>query len=246
MTRRQLLRALLIPIGAFALIMVVWQVPALNPVLYPFRLFVTTVHELGHGTAALISGGQFRGYEVFANGTGLATTAGGTPGLVISAGYVGTALFGAALLFLANRTSLGRAIAFVLGIAFLLMTVLFARSFTAIAAGAISGVVLLLLGWKTNGLLIGFVLNTLAFATGLNALLDLWGLLDSMDSSVVLRLGNIPNDAYNMSLIVGTLPPVVWAVLWMLFAVLLLGISAYFTFWRPLRNSRNRALNEGG
>lgn len=214
---------------AFGLVLALWQVPELAPVLVPFRYFVTTVHELGHGLAAIVSGGSFRAYEVYASGAGVATTASNARWLVIPAGYVGTAIFGAILFYLNNRFSRSKAIAIGLGIGFALMTLLFARSLTAILAGALTAAILIGLGWKAPRLLVTFVLNVLALLTGLNAVLDIWGLIGNLDSRVVNRLGNVPNDAYAMAQAVGILPPGGWALVWMAQAVLILGAAIAIT-----------------
>jgi hypothetical protein len=239
MSKTERRRSLLLAALAFVIVMIVWQVPDLSTLLYPFRYFVTTIHELGHGIAAMISDGRFIRYEVFQSGAGVATTAGGSRLLVIPAGYVGTALFGASLLFLANRTRRTNIIAVALGIGFGLLTLLFARNVTAVVAGILTAAILFGLGWKAPLWLTTFVLNLLAILTGLNAVLDLWGLLRSLDSSVVTRLGNVSNDAYHMAQTAGVLPAAGWAVLWMLLAFMLLGTSVYWTFWRPFVNNND-------
>ncbi|MFC1960038.1 M50 family metallopeptidase [Chloroflexota bacterium] len=229
-------RSLGLAIIAFVLVLLIWQISQLSVVLIPFRYFVTTIHELGHGLTALISGGQFIKYEVYPSGAGVATTAGGTRWLVTSAGYVFTAFFGAVLLFLVNRTRYTKAIAMGLGIGFAVVTVIFARNPTALGAGILTAGGLMLLGWKGPVWLVTLILNILAFLTALNALLDIWGLLNSLNTNVVLRLGNVPNDAYAMAQHIPILPAAGWALLWLLLALGLLGLSVYFTFWRPVRN----------
>ncbi len=231
-TRR---RSLALAALAFLVVLIIWQVPDLSGLLYPFRFYVTSVHELGHGLTALATGGQFLAYEVHESGAGVATTGGGWRWLIIPAGYVGTALFGAILFWLTNRTHYTRFIAIALGVLFALVTALFARSSTAWLAGGLTAAVLVLLGWKANQTITTFVLNLLAILTGLNAVLDLWGLLHSLNSRVVSSLGGVPNDAYSMAQEVGLLPAAGWAIIWILFAALLLGISLYYTFWRPFR-----------
>ncbi|MEP7286387.1 MAG: M50 family metallopeptidase [Chloroflexota bacterium] len=94
---------LLVAVGAFVLVYVLWQFVD-SPLLYPFRLLVTFVHETGHGLTAVITGGRFENFVVFDNGSGVATTRGGNPFFVIQMGYLGAALFGATLLYTANRT----------------------------------------------------------------------------------------------------------------------------------------------
>ncbi|GAB4576298.1 MAG: hypothetical protein Kow0077_32040 [Anaerolineae bacterium] len=233
---RKPLQSLGLTLAAFVLVMILWQIPALNGLLAPFRYFVTTVHELGHGLAAILSGGSFRAYQVYASGAGVATTASPSPWLVIPAGYVGTALFGAALLYLNNRTGRSRWLSAVLGGGFALMTLLFARNLTSLLAGALTAAVLLLLAWKGAPILNRFVLNVLAMLTGLHAVLDIRGLLGNLNADILARQGRVPNDAYAMAQAVGILPPAGWAILWMLIALALLGVSAYATFRGSLRS----------
>ncbi len=228
-------RSLLLAIIAFLVVLVIWQIPDLNGLLYPFRFFVTTVHELGHGLAAIVSGGYFVHYEVYPNGAGIALTGGGTRWLVVSAGYLGTAVFGAALLYAANHIRRVGLLAIGLGAAFAVATILFARSLTAILAGGIAAAALILIGWKAPPPVATFALNFLAIITGLNALLDLWGLLNSMGDLRVAMLGGVPNDAYSMSLLF-PLPPVVWALIWIALAVGLLALATYYTFRGPRQN----------
>jgi len=88
---------------AFIIALLLWQMQGLFFLAYPFRLFVTLIHELGHGLAAVLTGGDFLHFEVTRRGAGLAYTSGGWRFFVIQAGYLGTALFGAALLYLTHR-----------------------------------------------------------------------------------------------------------------------------------------------
>src|SRR5512136_1152625 len=79
------------------------MLPWLNLLNYPFRLLLTIIHELGHGLAALLTGGHFIDFVVYSNGAGLAHTAGGWRLVVIPAGYLGVALFGALLIALGGN-----------------------------------------------------------------------------------------------------------------------------------------------
>jgi hypothetical protein len=88
---------------AFIIALVLWQMQGLFFLAYPFRLFVTMIHELGHGMAAVLTGGSFVRFEVTRRGAGLAWTSGGSRFFIIQAGYLGTALFGAGLLYLTHR-----------------------------------------------------------------------------------------------------------------------------------------------
>jgi len=109
-------RNLAVALAAFAVALLFWQIEALSWVIVPFRLFVTMIHELGHGLAAELTGGQFLRFEVTRGGAGLAYTRGGVPFVVIQAGYLGTALFGAGLLIAAHRVRRPGRVAVALGV----------------------------------------------------------------------------------------------------------------------------------
>ncbi len=113
--RRQIL---ILAFVAFIVVFLLWQFAGSSVVLYPFRLFVTFVHELGHGLTAVVTGGSFEQFTVYENGAGVTTTRGGSPFLVPQMGYLGAALFGAILLFAANRVQRVNWVAAALGIFF--------------------------------------------------------------------------------------------------------------------------------
>ena len=105
-------RRLWLAVGAFVVFLVLWQSGVLTDLLYPLRLFVSLVHELGHGLTAVLTGGSFLNVVVFPDGAGLATTSGGSSFLLPQMGYLGAALFGAVLLALTNTVRDVRPIAY--------------------------------------------------------------------------------------------------------------------------------------
>src|SRR5688500_10561910 len=219
-------RALIIALVAGVIVFILWNTPQLSQaVLYPFRLFVTYVHEAGHGTMALVTGGRFLGFEIFANGSGQALTAGGSRLLILPAGYLGAAFFGAVLFYLTNTVRHSRSIAVALGIGLLVFSVIFGRfSITALVVGAAFGVVLMVIGWKANRDINILVLNMLAILTGLNAVLDLFFLIGNSSAA----LGDVRNDAAAFSeQVFPLIPGAVWAFLWALLAVAILGVSIW-------------------
>ncbi len=98
--------------AAFVLVLIIWQIGALDTFLFPLRLYVSLIHEMGHGLTAILTGGRFLDFEVFPNGSGLARYIGGSSFLVPQMGYLGAALFGAVLLVLTNRTRDPRLVAY--------------------------------------------------------------------------------------------------------------------------------------
>lgn len=74
-------------------------------VVYPFSLFVTFLHELGHALAALITGGAVQGVSIHFDGSGYAVTAGGFRWFVIMGGYLGSIIFGNVLMYVGFKSN---------------------------------------------------------------------------------------------------------------------------------------------
>ncbi len=225
--RSQRYQRLALLVAAVGIVYVLWNVPVFAFILYPLRLFVTYVHEAGHGLMAIVSGGHFDRLEIFADGSGLALTAGGSPALILPAGYLGAAIFGAALFYIVNRWHYSRFVSAVLGVGLILLSVFFGGLLTtAFLVGIGFGIVLIALGWKARYEINTIVLNVLAITTGLNAVLDIWFLVGNSGAS----LGAVRNDAAAFSAEVAPLiPAAVWAVLWSGLAILILGMSVWYS-----------------
>lgn len=232
-------RALSITAVAVVIVYLLWNVPALSPLAYPFRLFVTYVHEAGHALAALATGGRVIGFSVSADGSGLATTAGGSRAVILPAGYLGAALFGALLFYVVNTRPYARTISIVLGVALVIFTVLYARPDSsgvpvALFIGLLVGGGLIALGWKVNSDINLLVLNVLALMTALNAVMDVTLLIRHSDVVMVTQHGIVRNDAAAFSQEVAPwVPAAVWAVLWAAIAIAMVGAAIYFSIVRP-------------
>lgn len=189
--KRDVALALLAFCGAFVL----WQFSPLVALVYPLRLFVTSVHELGHGLAAIVTGGEFVRFEVQSNGAGLAYSRGGIREIIIAAGYVGTAIFGAVLLFTSNRVRRPEMVAVGLGIAFAGLTLLY----SGLAIGHLNTLErvvafgLLLVGggyflvtpknlgrWRALGIMLMGLLTFLFWAAGDNSLTVIVGVMSGV------------------------------------------------------------------
>lgn len=246
-TRRERRNALLMTFAAMIVVYILWNVPAFDFLAAPLRLFVTLVHEMSHGLAALATGGQVLGFLVSLDGSGLAVTAGGSRAIILPAGYLGAACFGSLLFVLANRLPrAANGIALLLGFSIILFVVLFARpdDQTGLPVAAFLGIgvgfLLLLAGWKLHGWLVLLVLNVLAVMTALNAVLDLWFLLNYSDAG----RGAVTNDAAAFSRdILPLLPPSVIALSWALLALGMLALAIWWGVWKPLHSELNDTLD---
>lgn len=86
---------------ASTLTLFLYFIPFLYPLAYPFILLSTFFHEMGHGLAALLMGGQFDSFKMWADGSGVAQIRGNfgnfSRAFVAAAGLVGPSI--AAFLF---------------------------------------------------------------------------------------------------------------------------------------------------
>lgn len=71
--------------------------------LYPVTLFVTFLHEFGHALAALLTGGSVNGMKINPDGSGYTVTQGGAPGIILMGGYIGSAVLGNLLFYIAVK-----------------------------------------------------------------------------------------------------------------------------------------------
>ncbi len=213
-------------------------VPWLNLLNYPFRLLLTMVHELGHGLAALLTGGRFIRFVVFPNGAGLAYTAGGWRFVVTPAGYLGVALFGAGLILLGRSYRWSRIAMAVIGGAMLLFSVryglptIFSPQFLSglltVVSGVIFGLFFLGVALKAAPGWIIFLLHMVAIQAGLTAFSDLVGVI-----GLSSRFFDVPaNDAQSMAELT-FIPAFVWAIVWALIALLLIGGAIWVTWLVP-------------
>ena len=165
-----------------------WFIPYLEILGYPFRIFVTFIHEGGHAIAALLTGNSVHSLSVAMDASGLTQT---TPGgalsqmFVSSAGYLSSMSFGAFLLFLIRKLVKSRVILLGCGILIAALTIVFglftsAFSFDAwsgipftLLAGSLISVGLILTAKFASKRVATFFVSFLAVQCVLNALLDL-------------------------------------------------------------------------
>jgi len=190
----------------FLAVMLLWN----TPLVYPLKIFTVFLHELSHGLAAVVSGGRIVSIELTADQGGLATTAGGWPLLIASAGYLGSMLFGGLILLAASRTRADRMLSLFMGLVAAAITVLLVRNLFGFAFGLAFAGAMAAMGRWGGAALNDFVLRLLGLTSVLYAIIDIY-------SDLIVR--SLPgSDAAAMSrLLFG--PPMLWGVIWMLSAL---------------------------
>lgn len=226
--------------GLTSLILVV--VPIIGLLDYPFRLMITLVHELGHGLAAILTGGSFLFFEVFPNGGGLAHTSGGLRFVVIPAGYLGAALFGAILILLGRSHRWSRVALGVIGGAMVFLSLRYGipslwnaslvGGTLATITGLLFGTLLVWVAIKASPGWIVFFLHLIAIQAVLMSFSDLMALV-GLSSHFFTPSGNDAQSMTDLTLI----PAFFWAQLWAIIALALIGGAIWFTWLRPSRRT---------
>lgn len=176
--------------------------------LYPFTLFSTWVHEVGHAVMVVLTGGRVTAITIAPDTSGLTHSL--MPpgrlarGLVASAGYLGASGVGCLLMAAARVEKRARPILWTIG-AFMLFTVVFwmRNVFGALVVLA-WGVTLVALARHTTGRASRFLLSVLAIQVALNAVFSIR----------TLFLVKGPSDADTMARLFAA-PAWVWAAAWM-------------------------------
>lgn len=182
--------------------------------VYPLKILVVLFHELSHGLAAVLTGGSIESIEVVAREGGLCVTRGGNRFVILSAGYLGSLVWGGVILLLASRTRLDRAISAVLGGLLLLVSLLFVRPFGSFGFlfGIGAGAVLVALGLWLPEVVNDYVLKVVGLTSCLYAVMDI--------QSDIIDRPHLRSDAYMLGEHTG-LPTLLWGVLWIVVAVVL-------------------------
>lgn len=209
---------------AAAISVVLWFIPFAEILTYPFRIFVTFIHEGGHAIAAVLTGNSVDSLSVAANASGETyTTQGGllSQMFVSSAGYIGSMAYGALLLILIRRSITARAVLIGSAAIVFALTMIYGVFKPVVSGGAWAGIPFTLVAGSllTVGLIAvakfasarvaSFFVSFLAVQLVLNALLDL---------KTVFFLSSpfapaVPTDAMNMANATG-IPAMFWAVSW--------------------------------
>lgn len=226
---------------AAALSIALWFIPFAEILGYPFRIFVTFIHEGGHAIAALVTGNSVQSLSVAMNASGETYTSQGgvfSQMLVSSAGYLGAMAFGAILLVLIRRAVAARVVLLGSALLILVLTTVFGlfkpmlagswRSLGGVPFTLVAGIALaaglVAVARFASARVATFVVSLLAVQCVLNALLDLKNVffLSSPFAPTV------PTDALNMRNATGV-PAVIWVVIWIVvaFGILTLALKMY-------------------
>ncbi len=205
----------------FAILWLFWN----TPVVYPLQVFVVFLHEISHGIAAIATGGSIQQITLSPRLGGACYCPGGNAFVTLSAGYLGSLLWGGAILEVGRRAgSRAPDVTLALGAAVIVITLLFVRGAFGMTFGVLFGIFLFIFARHASLKLNRILLTVLGLTSCLYAILDI--------KTDVLDRPHLPSDAHMLAQLTG-IPTVVWGVLWIAVA---LAVSTWL-FLRAFREA---------
>jgi hypothetical protein len=185
--------------------------------VFPLKVFVVLLHEISHGFAAVVTGGTVERIVLHANEGGATYTLGGNPFLILSAGYLGSLVWGLLLIELAGaRPKLARSALAALAVAVLIVAALFVRNMFGFVFTALFGAALLFAARRLTPRGVAVVLLVLGLTSAFYALLDI--------RSDILVRPEVESDARMLANMTGV-PTLVWGLIWTGVAVVVCGLG---------------------
>jgi len=196
----------------FAAVWLLWDTPA----IYPVKIFVVMLHEISHGIASLATGGTIDKIILDPYQGGACHCGGGNAFLTLSAGYLGSLLWGVVLLGLAgSRRVSNHVLLTVVGGLVVLLTALYVRNGFGLTFGLGFGTALVIAGRKLGPVASKVILTALGLTSCLYAILDI--------KSDVLDRPHLQSDAAMLAEIT-PLSTTAWGVVWIGVAVIVSGV----------------------
>jgi len=203
----------------FAALWFLWD----TPIVYPLKIFVVLLHEMSHAVVAVATGGTIEQITLDPRQGGACSCPGGSALLTLSAGYLGSLLWGG-LMFSAARADWVRTdwVNGFIGAVVIALTVLFIRSGFGIVFGTAFGLAMIVTSKKASTGVNRGLLLTLGLTSALYAILDI--------KSDILDRPELRSDARMLAEITGV-PTIVWGIAWIALAIA-------FSVWMVRRTYR--------
>ncbi len=187
--------------------------------LYPVTMLVTFLHEFGHATAAILTGGSVEGLQINPDGSGYTSSRGGSPAIILMGGYLGSAIFGNLLFRIGVRYQrLAQGTLLTMAAFMVMVGLVWFESFESTA-----------ILWLFAGSLVFFALKT-------NFDQDILIFLGMAAVLYIIQDFNVgpSSDLAMYEKVVGFGPAIVWMYVWLGLAALLffLNVRGMFRSWR--------------
>ncbi|ESK92240.1 hypothetical protein Moror_4772 [Moniliophthora roreri MCA 2997] len=211
-------RTTLIVAGCYILaIAILWHIPILSWIIYPFKLLTVGFHEMSHAFAGVLTCAKIHSIELDPDEGGATRMSGGIQWITLPAGYLGSSFIGACLIACGFDTNASKVASLVLAV-FFLFTLWWARKdwLTWVLILGMSGLIVLF--WFVAG---GIALRYLVLFIGvMSCMYVLW---DVIDDTIARKINT--SDASAFAKICGCFPSQVWGVIWLIQAFIFFALG---------------------
>ena len=190
-----------------------------NIVLYPLKLLVVFFHESSHAIMTLLTGGKVVEMALGKSQGGHCISAGGHRFLILSAGYLGSLLWGGLIYTSAVKTKNDRKITLIVSIIILILTLLYIRNVFGLIFCFSTAVILYFISKKATNSINDFVLRLIGLTSMIYVPIDIY-------SDTIAR-SHLRSDARMLAEEFGG-TTILWGGFWMIISIILLG---YFIIW---------------
>ena len=196
-----------------------------SPGVYPLKIFVVLLHEWSHAVALMATGGTLERIVLDPQQGGATFGVGGSAFLTLSAGYLGSLLWGSLMVLGAQAKRMRpQIITGIMGGAVVALTLLYIRSFFGIGFGLLFGTALVLGARYVPAIWNRRALLTLGLTSCLYAILDI--------KSDVLERPELRSDARMLAELTGV-PTMAWGIAWIVVALFI----SFLLFRRAYRDA---------
>ncbi|KAM3566221.1 hypothetical protein ARSEF4850_000811 [Beauveria asiatica] len=204
-------------IAAYVVVIaILWNVPYIKNILWPFKMLVIAFHEFGHAITAVCTGGRVKSISLDPNEGGVTKMVGGISAITLPAGYLGSSIIGALLTFCGFNIVASKIASIVLGVCFLLTLWWGKRDWLTILT-VLSAVALLIACWFIkHAEALRFVV---LFIGVMSSLYSVWDICDDL----ILRKVNSSDASVFAKRYGGSSQ--CWGIIWSIISVLVMAVG---------------------
>lgn len=194
-------------------------------ILYPLKLLVVFFHESSHALATLLTGGTVKELIINKDQGGHVISQGGNRFIILSAGYIGSLLWGVVIYLASVKSQYDKIIMRILGISIIIITVFLSRSLFSWLFGLLTGGGMLLMATYLAEHYNDFALRIIGLTSMLYAPLDIY--------SDTISRSHLPSDAYLLAEYTGG-ATILWGGIWIIISIMVILYCFKWSFNKPI------------
>lgn len=195
-------------------ICILWKLPLLNYLLFPFKIMTVALHEFGHALMALLTGAKVQRIELDLELGGVTHWTGGWKLWVLPAGYLGSSLLGGLMVMSGFDVTASKVASITFGV-IMILVLFWARNWVARLTTVAFIALIVGLWFIEEG---AGIRHVMLFLGVMSCLYSIWDIIEDL----VLRKVN-ESDASQFAKACFCCPAQVWGLIWALISIVCLG-----------------------